>query len=481
VTGGIDYAGPAPAALSDQEIRGMAVGVAQATNPTRVWHGAEARKRYPGDQSWLTLVHAHHGRPLVRHDVAVRVVSAREVSKVMKYASSRGIPVTPFGGGSGVQGAANSTCGGILLDLGGMTKLRHIDRASLTCTVEAGKAVKLFEEDLNAIGLCFALDPVLADRASIGGCFATRGAGVLATKYGTMQDHVLSAEIVLANGDIVQMPPVPRHGAGPDLTQLFAGSEGTLGIITAVTVRLRPMPTQRRFLAIGFDDHAQGVEAGRRIMTEAARPAAMQLDDRAAATGANMVMMFDGMHPALIGAEAAIARQICEAEGGRLLDADIGAQWWDNRHAPGPVPQLPQIWATLDVVADYSHVVAVHDAVSSAVRAAVDPHWGMTVTTQIPHWFDWGASICPHISIPNGPDDLGQALEIHDALVRAATKAALAAGGVINAHHGVGMRLAPYLKDQLKPQGLNLMRAIKSALDPDHLLCRGKMDMGFGD
>ncbi|MFV0513161.1 MAG: FAD-binding oxidoreductase [Jhaorihella sp.] len=488
----IDYAGPAPEPMSDIDVRAMAVGLAQVTSPDRVWHGAAAQRRYPGDMSWLTCVHAQYGRPLVRHEVAVRVASTREVSRVMKYASAMGIPVTPFGGGSGVQGAANSTCGGILLDLGGLNKVRHIDSTSVTCTVEAGKIIQPFEAELNAMGLSFPHYPASAEWASVGGSVAAKGAGVLSTKYGTMQDHVLSAEIVLANGDIVQMPSVPRHGAGPDLTQMFAGSEGTLGIITAVTVKLRPLPTQRRFLAIGFDNLAPGVEAGRRIMTEAAHPAVMRFYDKPAATqslnkavaaditGETMVIMYDGSHAALIDTETTLARQICEEQGGRMLDSGIGPQWWDNRYTfchPPHAPELPQIWCTMDAVADYSHIMGVYDAVTRAVIDSVDPKWGLTVKTHFSHWFDWGAMIYPRVIIPKGPDDLGQALELHDAFVRAATMAALQAGGIMNGHHGLGMRLAPYLGDQFSPESMALMRTIKGALDPARLLCRGKLDM----
>ena len=105
----IDYAGPAPEALSDLDVRAMAVGLAQMTSPERVWHGAAAQNRYPGDMSWLTYVHARYGRPLVRHEVAVRVTSTREVSRVMKYASAKGIPVTPFGGVTLIAQATGSS------------------------------------------------------------------------------------------------------------------------------------------------------------------------------------------------------------------------------------------------------------------------------------------------------------------------------------------------------------------------------------
>lgn len=486
----INYTAAAPVALSESDSRAIAQELAEATERSRVWRGGEAQLRYPGDMSWLTYVHAHYGRPLARHDLAVAVTSTQEVSAVMQIAARRGIPVTPFGGGSGVQGAANSTCGGILLDLGRLDRVRQIDRQSFTCTVEAGKIVKPFEDELNTIGLSFPHYPASAEWASVGGSVAAKGSGVLSTKYGVMQDHVLSLEVVLANGDIVQMPSVPRHGVGPELTQLFAGSEGTLGIITAITVKLRRLPAEKRFLALGFDTLASGVEAGRRIMTEAAHPAVMRFYDRAAATqslnkavapeisGETMIIMFDGQHADLIDAETATARRICEEEGGYMLDASIGPQWWENRYTfyhPPHAPKLPQIWCTMDAVADYAHIMGVYDAVTKAVAESVDPRWGLTIKTHFSHWFDWGSMIYPRVVIPKGPDDLNQALELHDCFVRAATLATLSAGGVINDHHGVGMRLAPYLKDQFGSQGMGLMRSIKRALDPDCLLSRGKL------
>ena len=114
----------------------------------------------------------------------------------MALAARRGIPVTPIAGASGVQGAANANCGGILLDLNGMTRIREIDAASLTCTVEAGMNVKAFEEQLNLQGLSFTHYPASAEWASVGGSVAARGSGVLSTKFGNIQDHVLSLEVV---------------------------------------------------------------------------------------------------------------------------------------------------------------------------------------------------------------------------------------------------------------------------------------------
>ena len=481
---------PVTGSRSEFESRALAAELGAIVGADRVLVGPEARRRHAGDMSWLTYIHAHHGQPLARHDVVATPVSTREVAAIMQLASRLGVPVTPVGGASGVQGAANATCGGILLDLSAMNKVRRLDRKSLTCVVEPGMNVKAFEEQLNAQGLSFTHYPASAEWASIGGCVGARGSGVLSTKYGTIQDHVLSAELVLPGGGVVQLPAVPRHGVGPELTQLFVGSEGTLGVITAVTVRLRHLPARREFAAFRFESLAQGIEAGRRIMTTGARPAVMRLYDRDAAVhsldravqagldNVTMVLMLDGDHAALVEAEAGVCRDLCLEQGGRDIGAQVGQRWWDQRYVfyhPPHAPQLPQIWCTMDAVADFAHIEGVYDAVTNAMREAVDPVWGLTLKTHLSHWYDWGSMIYPRFGIPKGPDDLDQALELHDAIVRAATLAALEAGGVMNDHHGVGLRLAPYMEQQFGAEGLALLRSIKRAIDPGRILCPGKL------
>jgi alkyldihydroxyacetonephosphate synthase len=480
---------------SDFDSRALAAELVEIVGPEHVLQGSEARRRHPGDMSWLTYIHTHYGRPLSCQDVVATPRSTLEVAAILKLASRLSVPVTPVGGGSGVQGAANATCGGILLNLAELTRVRHLDRRSLTCTVEPGMIVKTFEDQLNAQGLSFTHYPASAEWASIGGCVAARGSGVLSTKYGTIQDHVLSLEVVLPGGEIVQLPSVPRHGVGPELTQLFVGSEGSFGIITAITVKLRHLPALRRFSAFRFDGIAQGIEAGRLIMTSGLRPAVMRLYDKEAAVHSleravsagldseTMVVMIDGEHAAMVESEDAICRDICIAQGGRELQSGIGETWWKKRYVfyhPPYAPQLPQIWCTMDMTADFAHIEAVYRDVTRAMREAVDQSWGMTVRTHLSHWYDWGSMIYPRFGIPKGPDDLDDALDLHDKIVRAATLAALEAGGVINDHHGVGMRLAPYLEHQFGATGMELLRRIKGGLDPDHVLCPGKLALQAG-
>jgi len=478
--------------MTETEMQSLVGELAKIVGPKNVMDRVEGRKKIIGDMSWLTYVHAAKGRPLSRQDAVATPHTTAEVAAIVKLANRLKIPVTPIGGGSGVQGAANATRGGIMLNLREMTKIRHLDKQSLTITVEPGYIVKTFEQDLNKQGLSFTHYPASAEWASVGGCLAARGSGVLSTKYGNIQDHVLGIELVTPTGDIVQLPSVPKHAAGPELTQLLIGSEGTLGIITACILKLRNVPAKRNFNAFSFPTLSQGIEAGRQIMTTGLRPPVMRLYDKDAAEhsleravqaglkGPTMVLMFDGDHPSLVDAEANVAYELCKKLGGKELGAKVGEVWWEKRYVfyhPPYAPELPQMWCTMDVVADFEHIENVYNKVTHAMKHALDPKWGLTLKTHFSHWYDWGSMIYPRWGVPKGPDDLDEALKLHDKIIHDATMAALEAGAVINDHHGVGLRLAPYMEKQFGTAGMNMMRGIKKGLDPLNIMCPGKLGL----
>lgn len=456
----------------------------------------EARAKYANDQWWYAIAAAAAQKPVSRPDAAVRPTRVEQVAAIVKLANKHRIPITPWGGGSGVQGAANATCGGIVLDLRGMNRVRSLDKQSLTGTVEAGKICREFEAELNQQGLSFTHYPASTEWATIGGCIAARGSGVLSTKYGKIEEHVLSIEFVTPTGEIVHTPSVPRHAAGPEITQLLVGAEGTLGIVTAAVVKLHPLPQHRVFGAFHFQNLSDGIEAGRRIMVSGLKPPALRLYDREATehslsratemklTDATMVMIFDGEYPDLVELEASKAFELCRACDGDELPAgpsgkNIGEIWWEKRYVyyyPPFAPQLPSIWGTVDVVADFAHIEAVYHATTKAIRAAVPARWNLSLLTHFSHWYEWGSMIYARAKIPAGPKNLAEAKKLHDAIFREGTLAALQAGAVMNDHHGVGLRLAPYMKHQFG-DGLKYLQRIKRAVDPKNLLCPGKLGL----
>ncbi len=469
----------------------LADSLGKIVGEANVLPAAAARTQYASDQWWYAVAAAAAGQAISKPDVAVSPTTPEQVGEIVKLANSFHVPVTPWGGGSGVQGAANADQGGIILDLKKLKRVRSVDKRSLTCVVEAGKVCKEFEAELNVDGYSFTHYPASTEWATIGGSIAARGSGVLSTKYGKIEDHVLSLEFVTPTGELVTTPSVPRHAVGPELTQMLIGAEGTLGIITAATVKLHNLPQKRAFVVAAFPTLKDGVEAGRVIMTSGLKPAVMRLYDADAATHSlgravetrlektTLVMMFDGEYPSLVDHEANVALGICLEHSATLLPESIGAVWWEKRYVfyyPPYAPELPSIWGTIDVVADFEHIEAVYEETTKAIRDACPAEFNLSLNTHFSHWYEWGSMIYARMKVPTGPSDLAEAKELHDAIFRAGIEAAMKAGAVMNDHHGVGMRLAPYMPAQYGA-GMDSLKRIKKALDPNNILCPGKLGL----
>ncbi len=450
----------------------------------------EARQLYANDQYWYAIAAAAARQPLSRPDIAVKPTSVEEVAAVVRLANELKVPITPWGGGSGVQGAANADRGGIVMDLRGMNRVRELDEKSLACVVEAGKTCRELEQELNEKGYAFTHYPASTEWATIGGSIGARGSGVLSTKYGKIEDHVLNIEFVTPTGDVVNTPSVPRHAAGPEITQLHIGAEGTLGVITAASIKLHLYPKKRVFGTFSFANLRDGIEAGRRIMVTGLKPPVIRLYDAYAASHSlsravevelpqpTMVLMFDGEYPELVELEAKIAFDICRQMHGEEQPASIAETWWNRRYVfyyPPYAPELPSIWGTVDVVADYQHIEAVYEATTEAMHAACPPEYNLQLTTHLSHWYEWGSMIYARMKIPVGPDTLEAAKALHDRVFYAGVEAAMQAGAVLNDHHGVGLRLAPYMHAQYDDAGMKFLTDIKRALDPNDILCPGKL------
>jgi alkyldihydroxyacetonephosphate synthase len=322
--------------------------------------------------------------------------------------------------------------------------------------------------------------------ATVGGYIAARGSGVLSTRYGKIEDLVLSLSVATPATGLISTVSVPRHAVGPELTQLFVGSEGTLGVITRATLQLAPLPAERRFAAGAFPSVSAGVAAIRRTLQLGHRPSVVRMYDEDATrlafapvvgedlSGVYTVLAFEGDSEA-VEVEERRTLQIAAEAGGELLDPALGQRWWDRRYDfyhPPHQPELPAIWGTLDVVATYARIEAVYEALHKAVR---EPYAdiGLELRMHFSHWYPWGTMIYGRFVVPDGGPD---ALELHDRIWEDGMTAALDAGGVMNDHHGVGIKLGPYMRRQ-HGGALDAMRQIKAALDPNNIMNPGKMGL----
>src|SRR5215207_6925048 len=441
---------------------------------------------YTADTYWPALAAVAAGAPMARPEIVVRPRTEEDVATVLGTADAQHSPVVAWGGGSGTQGGALAIHGGILLDLRSLDSVLDIDETSMTVTAQAGVNGRRLEAELNSRGLMLPHYPASVEWATVGGYIAARGSGVLSTRYGKIEDLLLNLRVATPATGLIETVEVPRHAVGPELTQLFVGSEGTLGIITRATLQIVPMPAERRFAAVAFPSVGAGIRAMRRTLQAGHRPSVVRMYDEDATRlafapvvgedlqGVYTVLAFEG-EPDAVAVEERRALEIATENGGELLDPELGRRWWERRYDfyhPPHQPELPAIWGTLDVVATYSRVEAVYEALHTAVR---EPYAdvGLELRMHFSHWYPWGTMIYGRFVVPEGGPG---ALELHDRIWEDGMTAALDAGGVMNDHHGVGLKLGPYMRRQ-HGGALDAMRQIKAALDPNNIMNPGKMGL----
>jgi alkyldihydroxyacetonephosphate synthase len=456
-----------------------ALGPAVSTAPERL-------DAFVADTYWPALHAAAAGAPIARPEIVVRPETEEQVAEIVAIADAHRTPVVPWGGGSGTQGGCLPVRGGIVIDLTGLDRIVAIDERSMTVTAQAGVNGRRLEAELNARGLMLPHYPASVEWATVGGYVAARGSGVLSTRYGKIEDLLLSLRVATPATGLIDTVAVPRHAVGPELTQLFVGSEGTLGVITRATLQLVPMPAERRFAAVSFPSIAAGTDAIRRTLQLGHRPSVVRMYDDVATqltfapvvgeelSGIYTVLAFEG--------EAEAARleerrtlELAREAGAQVLDPALGQRWWERRYDfyhPPHNPELPAIWGTLDVVATYDRIGAVYDALRTAVR---EPYadTGLELRMHFSHWYLWGTMIYGRFVVPEGGPD---ALALHDRIWEDGMNAALDAGAVMNDHHGVGLKLGPYMRRQ-HGAALDAIRLIKAALDPNDVMNPGKMGL----
>lgn len=470
--------------LVDQLVRDLS-GVVGAANVSS--DPAELTDQ-AADWSWMAQFLRYRGMELPVADVVVRPETTQEVAAVVRVASDYRAPVVPRGGGTGTQGGTFAPYGGIALDLTRMNRIVDIDETSLAVTAEAGTDGAVLEKELNELGLTLAHYPgSLHFGATVGGYLAARGSGVVSTKYGKAEDMALQVQAVVPPGRTISTLPIPNHAAGPDLLQVLVGSEGTLGVITQATMRVDPLPVAREFLSFRLPSVEDGIEAGRRIMTRRIVPAAMRLYDEADTakhaamldidvTGVLLVLVLDGSPESMALERRAIEDCCSDAE---ALGPVPASRWWEGRDEPFSrrhFPAPPTLFGTTDTAARFAHLPGLYRAKKRAIEEGF-AEYGARYTAHLSHWYPWGAMIYDRFYVDDAPADPAAALALHDRLWDAAVAAALDYGGIINDHHGIGLKLGRFMRPQYGT-AFDLLVAIKNAWDPDGIMNPGKL--GFG-
>ncbi|MBN1532062.1 MAG: FAD-binding oxidoreductase [Spirochaetes bacterium] len=417
--------------------------------------------------------------------------TAEQVSRVVRFCNEHRIACVPRGGGAGDSGGASPIRGGVVLDMKRMDRIVSLNERSLTVRVQTGIIQKHLEEYLNRKGYTMNHFPASFTTSTLGGFISTNGTGVLSSKYGKMIDMVHQLEVVLPSGRIFKSLPVRLHSTGPDYSRLFFGAEGTLGIVTEALCKIHPLPQKRLFRGFLLPGLAEGVEAGRRIMVNGLQPSLMRLYDEkdtghiltkqfgVDAQGCVMLVGFDG-RGRVVDAQYEDAREILEAAGARDLGEDPGKNWWEGRYKsyypPNDYIAYPWMTAVTDTVAPYEDIERIYHEMRRAVEEGF-AQWGAQFHAHFSHWYDWGASFYPTFLLKEYPEDTREAMRLYNRILDAAARASVDNGGVINEHHGIGLRSGRLMR-LIYGERYDLAVDIKRALDTQNIMNPGKLGLG---
>jgi alkyldihydroxyacetonephosphate synthase len=405
----------------------------------------------------------------------VRPSSAPDVSAVLRVCNEAHVPVTAAAGRSGVCGGAVPVFGGIVLDITAMSGVLDVDDASLLVSVLPGTFGDALEDALHGRGLTLGHWPQSMSLSTVGGWLACRSAGQYSTRYGKIEDMAAGLDVALADGTLVRTGGrAPRAATGPDLTQVFVGSEGTLGVITGSLLRAHPAPSSERRLALGFGSFGDGLDACRLILRRGARPAVLRLYDetesaRPFGATTNVLIVLDEGDPAVVDGAMAIVAS-CTA-GAERLDEGLVATWLAHRNdvsALGSLISHGILVDTIEVAARWSALAPLYEDAIAALLAvdgviAASAHQSHAYTDGACLYFTWAAR----------PQDERTYVAAWDAV----TNLTLAHGGAISHHHGIGFNRGRFMEHALGAGAFAVLTALKAALDPIGILNPGKLGL----
>jgi alkyldihydroxyacetonephosphate synthase len=412
--------------------------------------------------------------------VVARPESVEEVAAVLAVCNADLVPVTPAAGRSGVCGASVPVHGGVVLDLCGLAGVVDVDDQSLVLDVRPGTFGEPLEAELRAAyGVTLGHWPQSVAISTVGGWLACRGAGQLSTRYGKIEDMVVGLDVVLADGRTISTGGAPRAAAGPDLTQLFVGSEGTLGVITGARLRVHPAPVAERRDAWSFSSFVEGLDACRRILRRGATPAVLRLYDdveanRTYQTGdRHVLLVYDEGEAALVDAVMRVVAEECDAVGGERADVGLVDRWFHHRNDVSALEALTRkgfVVDTMEIAGRWRDLPKIYDATRAAISAV--PH-AAAATAHQSHAYSDGA--CLYFTFAGRPP-AEEREAFYVAAWDAGTRAVLAHGGALSHHHGVGLNRSRFMVEALGP-AFEVLGATKAALDPNGILNPGKLGL----
>lgn len=456
----------------------------------------------------LDLQRRLHGVSPDQPLLVVQPHTEEDVSKLLSFANAEGLHIVPFGAGSGVCGGARPDKNDIVLDLSLMNRIIAINETALTVTVQPGMLGRDFEAALNARGYSMGHFPQSINLSSVGGWVATRASGQYSTKYGSIENMLVALNVVLADGTIVRTHDAPRSSTGPSLNELMLGSEGTLAVITEITYRIHPLPQKEAGQAFSFVDFHMGLQAIRKITRAGWQPALVRLYDESetvrhfgsAHKNSCVLLLLSEGPEALVDVELSECWRIAERDGGRPLGASLVDEWKENRFKIPDVNELAVskgvVFDTIEISANWDRIDDLYDSVIRSLKSvpgiiAASAHSShsyqqgsclyFTFAVKKPHWLPRiiaGKLSFGHYSGFTSPADLSYVEQIYTDCWTRVMQATVDNGGSISHHHGIGKVRAGWLATEIGASGVDVLRAVKQALDPNGVLNRSTLIPG---
>ncbi len=443
----------------------------------RVSSSLSERCCYSSDASQVS------GRP----DFVVRPANTGEISRILLLCNERDVPVVARGAGSGLAGGASPVSGGVVLDMSGMNRILEMDLENLQVIVEPGVVAEKLNCALKPHGFFFPPDPGSSGFCTIGGMISYNSSGMRSVKYGTTRSYVLDLEVVLADGKVIHTGSRNlKSAAGYDLTRLFVGSEGTLGIITRAGLKVAPLPKERRLVLASFESAEAAGQAVIAVFSQGITPSACEILDRTTLKVLRLVdpelalpddgdvILFevDGSRDSTAEAAEQIEK-VCRPMAITIRQAsgrEMEPIWMARRLVGAAIsrldPKKTRIYMGEDVGVPIKQIPALIKRVQQITASVGIP------AMKYGHIGDGNLHVALFIDV-NDPDQWDRLRMAADRIHRAA----LSLGGTVSSEHGIGLARAEYMAEQVGEESLNVMRAIKKSLDPRGILNPGKMGL----
>jgi D-lactate dehydrogenase (cytochrome) len=444
------------------------------------------RARFADRCSTARAVCDQHGRdegtyPLTPPDAVVFCESTQDVADVVALAHEHAVPVIPFGVGSSLEGHLLAVQGGVSIDLSRMNRILAVQPDDLTVTVQPGVTREQLNREIKDTGLFFPIDP--GANASLGGMTATRASGTNAVRYGTMRENVLGLQVVTATGEVIKTGTrAKKSSAGYDLTRLFVGSEGTLGVMTEITLKIYPLPEAVSAAVCHFPSIDAAVRTTIQIIQTGVPIARCELLDAHAIRAVNrhsklslreapmLLMEFHGS-PAGVQEQAETVQAIAAEFGGDHFDwattPEARTKLWTARHQAyfAAIQTRPgcRCLSTDTCVPISSLAESINESVEEAEAAGL-PYW------IVGHVGD-GNFHLSYLLDPNDPSEMATAERLSEQMVQRAIRLQ----GTCTGEHGIGLHKMGYLVDEAGAGAVAMMREIKRALDPKNIMNPGKV------